>query len=371
MTRYRHRDGELLVHADDCDSIRAELAGFGYHQDGAAGPVRRFTGTRPVPEVLAGLREPRLVAPNHVFGADRIIWNQLRPMPTTDELTPVPAGAIRRYVGVIDTGIVLHDGRPHPFLGDRVRYEPEDTARVVRDDHGDPVGTAGHGTFVAGVVLKYLPADVGVRMKGVIDEQSGLTEDLAVANAIDDLGAEGVTLINMSFSGETFEDEPPKAIEDALRRLPAETVVVASAGNRGLRQRVYPAGIRFGRTFDGDPDDGRHARVLSIGSTDRTRKVADFSNYGPWIAAYADGVEVLGPYFHPGYPSPPPEAPPFNGYAVWSGTSFSAAIVTGRIAAVMATGKSARDAATEVLKAEDPITVYDVNGSLDVPYVRG
>lgn len=373
MTRYRHRPGELLVHADDCDSIRAELAGFGYHPDGAAGPVRRFTGARPVPEVLAALREPGVVAPNHVFGADRIIWNQLRPKPTSGDLVPVAAGDIRLRAGIIDTGIVLRGGQPHEFLRGRVSYDPEDTVRVVRGDDGDPVGTAGHGTFVAGVVLKQVPPDVGVRMKGVIDEQSGQTEDLAVANAIDDLAAEGITLINLSFSGETFEDTPPKAIEAALERLSPETVVVASAGNRGMRQRVYPAGLELRPRVGGRPDDST-AKVIAVGAVDTSLlpdspPVADFSNFGPWVTAYANGVDVTGPYFHPGYPCSPPD---FTGYAVWSGTSFSAAIVTGQIAARMAeTGEDARTAAEGLLRTPEKIPVHDVNGKLQVPYVRG
>ncbi|WP_410644060.1 S8 family peptidase [Amycolatopsis sp. lyj-346] len=373
MTRYRHRAGELLVHADDSAAIHAELAGFGYHPSGGAGPLRRFTGSRPVPEVLAALREPHRVAPNHLFGLDRIIWGDLRPKPTDDTLTPVPAGDVRHWAGVIDTGIVLRDRRPHEFLGERVHYDPEDTVRVVRGEDGNPVGSAGHGTFVAGVVLKQAGPDVGVRMKGVIDERSGEAEDLAVANAVDDLREEGVTLINLSFSGQTFEDRAPKAIEAALRRLSPDTVVVASAGNRGMRQRVHPAGIKLAPTVPGEVDD-KHALVLPVGSADATRspRVADFSNFGPWIAAYADGVDVVGPYFHAGYPvQPPEEEPKFNGYAVWSGTSFSAAIVTGRIAAVMATtGKSAREAAREVLDGADSITVSDVNGPIEVPRVQ-
>ncbi|MET8850866.1 S8/S53 family peptidase [Amycolatopsis sp. NPDC004625] len=370
MTRYRHRAGELLVHADDCAALGPRLAAFGYHPAGGSGPLRRFTGTRPVPEVLATLGGR--AGPNHLFGLDRIIWGDLRPRPTNLDLTPVPAaGHLRLHVGVVDTGIVLRDGEPHEFLGKRVRYDPEDTVRVVRGEDGNPVGSAGHGTFVAGVVLKQVGPDVGVRMKGVIDEQSGDAEDLAVANAIDDLREEGVTLINLSFSGETFEDQPPKAIEAALGRLSPDTVVVASAGNRGLRQRVYPAGIKLAPTVAGQVDD-KHALVLPVGSADATRLpvVADFSNFGPWIAAYADGVDVVGPYFHRGYPvQPPDELPKFNGYAVWSGTSFSAAILSGKIAALMGPGVTAREAAGKVLEAAGSITVFDVNGSSDVPYV--
>jgi subtilisin family serine protease len=382
MTRYRHRAGELLVHADDCAAIRPELAAFGYHPAGGAGPLRRFTGTRPVPEVLAALGS-RGASPNHLFGLDRIIWAEpgLRPKPTSHDLAPLPSSEADLTVGVVDTGILLHQGKPHPYLGDRVVYDQEDTVRPERDDDGNPVGTAAHGTFVAGVLLKQVPPTVRVRMKGVIDKSDGAAEDLAVATAIDELREEGITLINLSFSGATWEDEPPKAIEAALRRLPADAVVVASAGNRSSRRRVYPAGIMLD-----DPGKPRasHARVIAVGAADPAAdparpRVADFSNYGPWVSAYADGVDVLGPYYRPGYPTQPDSRlPQYNGYAVWSGTSFSAAIVTGRIAARMAEGISAVDAADLVVRLpeagreEAPVVqLFDVNGETRVPYVQG
>ncbi|MEV5718102.1 S8/S53 family peptidase [Amycolatopsis mediterranei] len=383
MTRYRHRTGELLVHADDSAAIHAELAGFGYHPDGGAGPLRRFTGTRPVPDVLAALRGHG-ASPNHLFGLDRIIWAEpgLRPKPTSNELAPLPESDAPPTVGVIDTGILLYQGEPHPYLGHRVVYDQEDTVRPERDEDGNPIGTAAHGTFVAGVVLKQVPPTVRVRMKGVIDKSDGAAEDLAVANAIDELREEGITLINLSFSGATWEDEPPKAIEAALRRLPADAVVVASAGNRSSRRRVYPAAIMLEGT-PGRPRDS-HARVIAVGAADPTDdparpRVADFSNYGPWVSAYADGVDVLGPYFRPGYPTlPAGVVPQYNGFAAWSGTSFSAAIVTGMIAARMAGDVSARAAADLVVRlpeagreASPVVQLWDVNGDQRVPYVQG
>lgn len=376
MPRYRHRAGELLVHADDCAAIRAELAGVGYHPAGAPGAVRRFAGTRPVPEVLAALGN-RGASPNHLFDLDRIIWGELRPKPTNHTLDPVLAPDVPPLAGVIDTGVVLHEGRPHPYLGNRVVFDPEDTVRVVRGEDENPVGSAAHGTFVAGVLLKQVPPEVRVRMKGVIDEQSGELEDLAVANAIDELREEGITLINLSFSGATWEDEPPKAIEAALRRLPPDSVVVASAGNRASRGRVFPAGTKFEAVVPGSVDRS-HVQVIAVGSADASRDsgrpfVADFSNYGPWVSAYADGVDVLGPYFRSGYPTDPAG---YNGFAVWSGTSFSAAIVTGQLAAIMAKGASAFEAAHAVLHPEgagEPVVVrvQDLNGEAPVPYVAG
>jgi hypothetical protein len=375
MTRYRHRAGELLVHTDDCAALRAELARFGYHPAGASGAVHRFAGTRPVPEVLAALRG-RGASPNHLFGLDRIIWNVLQAKATEHSLFPLPGEREPEFeVGVIDTGVVLHGGVPHEYLGRRVRFDPEDTERIVRDEAGNPVGSGGHGTFVAGVLLKEVPASVAVRVKGVVDESTGEVEDLAVANAIDDLAGRGIRVINLSFSGATWEDEPPKAIEQALRRLPPDAVVVTAAGNRGSRQRVFPAAIALepGR---GEPARPEHAKVIAVGAVDTVAGaapvIAGFSNYGSWVTAYADGVDVVGPYFREDFPNQVVAGEPrFNGYAVWSGTSFAAATVTGRIAAKMAANRdmSARAAAEAVLDSSSKVTYWDVNGQDERPFV--
>ncbi|MGV9366547.1 S8 family serine peptidase [Amycolatopsis sp. NPDC003731] len=107
--------------------------------------------------------------------------------------------------------------------------------------------------------------------------------------------------------------------------------------------------------------------MVAVGSVDTSHDpakppVADFSNFGPWISAYANGCPAQRQ----------DGEPDFNGYSVWSGTSFSAAIVTGQIAAKMhATGAHARDAAERLLDDAGKICVWDVNGKLERPFVRG
>ncbi|WP_310975889.1 MULTISPECIES: S8/S53 family peptidase [unclassified Amycolatopsis] len=204
------------------------------------------------------------------------------------------------------------------------------------------------------------------RDQGAIDEESGDVEDLAVANAIDALNAEGITLINLSFSGATWEDKPPKAIEDALRRLPQHAVVVASAGNRGTRQRVHPAGTRLSATVGGRPDDS-HVKVVAVGSVDTSHDpaeppVADFSNFGPWISAYANGV---------------PGAVAGRGAGLQRLLGVERHFVLGRHrdradrGEEHATGAHARDAAERLLDDAGKICVRDVNGKLERPFVRG
>ena len=56
-----------------------------------------------------------------------------------------------------------------------------------------------------------------------------------------------------------------------------------------------------------------------------------FTNYGPWVDACAPGVDVVSTFFdlteEAGY-----DGEDFNGWACWSGTSFSAPIVAASIA---------------------------------------
>ena len=350
MTRYRYRADELLVHTDDCVLIHDELAGEGYRPHGGFGSWRRFAASASrldVPDLVAAFRARGLrISPHHTFTPARTPWHELWPLETSESLppiaTPLPADPVR--VGVIDTGVVLHDGWPHAYLHGRVSWGDEDVDEVPG---GELVGSDSHGTFVSGVIVQEAPL-VKIVMKGVLDKSNDAIEDAAVAYAIKALGEDGITLINLSFSGSTYENEPPPAIYDALRSLPEGAVVVAAAGNSGLPRKMYPAGTTL------KPGD---ARIVAVGATDNARKVADFSGFGSWVDCYAPGVGILGPF----------------GADQWkqgNGTSFSAAIVTGRIAALMSAGKTAAEAAKTLIDdAAVKIPFWDVNGPDERPFV--
>jgi hypothetical protein len=110
--------------------------------------------------------------------------------------------------------------------------------------------------------------------------------------------------------------------------------------------------------------------VVSVGALDERRlrppgatpPRAAFSNYGSWVKAYAGGVQVLGPfvdYQETGGDvsgSRPPQH--FRGWARWSGTSFAAATVSGRIAqTVIELGVTGAEAAHMVL--HEAGTIFD------------
>lgn len=380
-----YRRGELLVHVDDVDDVAAELAAIGFGRRGRHGELVRFTGP-PVPDVpeLAARFGGR-VGPNHVFAAGafggrvpgsirvpgayfggRVPGAVLVPgapiagidYPEAVVIDPEPAplemvgSADPVRVGLIDTGIVRQGGETHPWFSDHLDFDPIGDVDPLDTDLDGMVDTAdAHGTFVAGLILNEARA-VTVKVLRVLDD--GLGDDTAVAAAIGLLVEDGIRLINLSFGGTALEDSPPRVIEYALRKLPPEVVVVCSAGNFGDTRPHWP---------------GAFPTVTAVGAVDESAwsdrtappRIALSSTRGSWVDAYAAGVKVVGPYcwFSESAASAETRGRPaqdFTGWARWSGTSFAAATVTGRIAQAMQTDRSlsapaARDQVLDVVDA--------------------
>ncbi len=151
---------------------------------------------------------------------------------------------------------------------------------------------------------------------------TGLDDVANVAAALDTLADDDqVKVVNLSFGGGAWaEAEEPQKLSEALDKFVAErpdVAIVAAAGNEHRSQKVWPAG------FPG---------VLAVGALDRrsdwlfgTPSRAAFSNYGSWVDVFAEGVDLLGPL---------PRDNDLNSWSRWSGTSFAAAVVSGRIAQI-------------------------------------
>ena len=129
-------------------------------------------------------------------------------------------------------------------------------------------------------------------------------------------------------------------------------MVVCSAGNEATDRPTYPAAL---------PNTGeRHISVGALNPADHS--VALFSNIGDWVDVYAPGVSLVSTVpvdFDGGIQAGTRDdkngrrretldVDDFRGgFGVWSGTSFAAPVVAGRIAAQIADGKPApRNAVT-------------------------
>jgi hypothetical protein len=105
----------------------------------------------------------------------------------------------------------------------------------------------------------------------------------------------------------------------------ANTILVAAAGNDGVSDPFWPAAFDW---------------AVGVGSLDRSGKVSSFSNYGPSADVYALGRNLVNAF--PDGVFECREAPDVGdqrvfttGMARWSGTSFSAPVLVGLIAAEM------------------------------------
>src|SRR6266705_1069853 len=163
-------------------------------------------------------------------------------------------------------------------------------------------GAAGHGhaTMVAGIIVAIAPDALIMPLRAFDD--SGTGDAFQVAKAIRYAVRNGAHIINLSLG---LSDQS-KAVEAAIAFAEANhVIVVASAGNSDSAAPQYPAVL---------------PGVLGVAATDLDDLKATFSNYGESVFVTAPGFNIITAY--PG------------GYAVASGTSFSAAFVSAEAALI-------------------------------------
>ncbi|HET7246279.1 MAG TPA: S8/S53 family peptidase [Streptosporangiaceae bacterium] len=217
----------------------------------------------------------------------------------------------------------------------------------------------GHGTFVAGVARAMAPrADVIV---GNIFKTAGSALESDFVRELDRALDLGVDIFNLSITAPTLKDRPLLAFARWLERAQQYkgVVCVAAAGNSGQQLPSWPAAC---------------PEVVSVGALAADwRSRAEFSNYGGWVDVYAPGRDIVNAFAtgsYQCYVDPYANDPPrkFYGMARWSGTSFSAPMVSGLIAARMSrTGENGREAATALL-AEARSQAVPGTGPILLPY---
>jgi hypothetical protein len=201
-------------------------------------------------------------------------------------------------IAVIDSGIDVK----HPELANAIAGS--------FDALGSKEGFHAHGTGVAGAIVSHArlmgsaPAAriLAIRAFGAAPNGAQSTT-FVVLKGLDYAAAHGAQIVNMSFAG------PKDAlIERGIAALAAKGIVmVAASGNAGPKSPpLYPAA---------------NTNVIAVSATDAQDKLFAASNRGSHIAIAAPGVDIFLPA-------------PDEKYQMTSGTSFSAAYVSG-LAALM------------------------------------
>jgi subtilisin family serine protease len=208
-------------------------------------------------------------------------------------------------VAVLDTGVYSS----HPLFAGRLRLPGLDVIDddLLPDDAG-PGQAWGHGTHVAGIIAVLAPGATILPVR-VLDS-GGRGNTFLLAYAVEWAVAHGANVVNLSL-GTDFDS---RILHDVTERAgDAGVVVVAAAGNQGQAVRQYPAA---------------YERVLAATSASYISATQSFSrsafaNYGAeWVDLAAPGEGVLSAMV----------TVTGTGYARWSGTSMSAALVSGAAA---------------------------------------
>lgn len=227
-------------------------------------------------------------------------------------------GDPRVVVALIDTGIDF----THPEFADRIH--PDARTFYLQ---GPPRDDNGHGTLSAGIIaaaannglggagiaanvqllpIKVSPGNRAARTAMTVDAQLATDYDfqdpIRYAASPD---RHGTRVININFASSLDDRYEGQAIAEAMQN---GVLVVASAGNTGQNQALFPAAYDC---------------VLGVGAVDRNAQRASFSTYGLGVDIVAPGVAIYGPDVvgQNGYSQ--------GDYAAASGTSFAAPHASG------------------------------------------
>jgi subtilisin family serine protease len=201
-------------------------------------------------------------------------------------------------VAVIDSGIDIN----HPELANSI----VETFDALGSGEGPHI----HGTAIAGAIAAHsrltgsapLAKLLAIRAFGAASNGAQSTS-YVILKGLDFAASHGAQIVNMSFAGPR-----DNLIGRGIAALAAKGILmVAAAGNAGAKSPpLYPAA---------------DANVIAVSATDAQDNLLSASNRGSYISLCAPGADIFLPA-------------PGQKYQMASGTSFSAAYVSG-IAALM------------------------------------
>jgi subtilisin family serine protease len=253
-------------------------------------------------------------------------------------------GSTRIVVAVVDTGITA-EVRTDGWLTDVARGP----ADIDQTDIMAPIHRldwfAGHGTFTAGIVQQVAPSSEISVFRFTTGDGIGTDRDLAdalirAAHLADDPNVRLV--INMSVGTPGVGGLAPLALQEAVEFVAAQypdVVMVASAGNNGTDEKMYPA------AFD---------QVVGVAAVKADLQPAAFSSFGSWVTCSCVGAGVVSTFVEGVMPPEPLAAEPDavfgpDAFAVWSGTSFTAPQISGAIARLCQMNDCSPPRALEIL----------------------
>lgn len=363
---YLYRQNKIIVRDSNLDRVRGNLNG------------REVTNTVDVETPLAGATRltmskasdpawslhdelvrieaeegPGAAGLDHLFYVCVHSCAAIEPEPVAAALVPVPHPQIGPdaadpasrhgagvHVRVMDTGLISGAAESHRWM------------TGVTGDPDTPVGQnglirqdGGHGTFTAGCVRVTAPearvhvvnATALLRRRDGSDEIGAVFEsDLAGLlrkQLVVDEGQSPIRvpdILVLNFAGTTRSDRPPVALAglyDSVIQHLKELLIVAPAGNEGKKWKNWPASFAW---------------VVSVGAlAENWRHRAPWSNYGRSVDVYAPGDRLVNAFatgsYVPTWNGQQNQPVQFDGMALWSGTSFSAPLVAGLVAARMST----------------------------------
>lgn len=206
-------------------------------------------------------------------------------------------------VAVIDSAI----DSQHPDLAGAIA----DSFDAIADDKSPPATPHKHGTAIAGLIAargKLVGAAPEAQILAIRafdpDGKGANATTFAILKGLDWAAAHEARIINMSFAG---PNDP--AIQRTLAAAHKKGIVlIAAAGNAGAKSPpLYPAA---------------DVHVIAVTATDARDKLFEASSRGKHIAIAAPGKDIF-------------VAIPDGGYEISSGTSYSAAEISGIVALML------------------------------------
>lgn len=217
------------------------------------------------------------------------------------QIWPISTGK-KTKVGVIDTGVDYF----HPDLRGRIGRGTN-----LINPNMPPYDDNGHGTHISGTIaasnrktgiVGVAPSTTIYPIKAFDQDGTAFVSDIILG--IDWCVQNRVHVINMSFGMK----QKSKALQDAIQRAArAGIIIVASCGNDGRNTVDYPA---------------RFPQTISVGATNKKKRVAEFSNNGSKIDIYAPGERIESTW-------------PGGKYSRLSGTSMATSHVSGVVALLL------------------------------------